>query len=106
MVHYQMKYKMTHFVKIPLLRIPYDEQQEIADYLINENVKLNKMIDAIEREIALIEELRTRIIADVVTGQIDVRDVIIPDYDKETIDEEDEIDTDSEDSDEESEDEE
>ena len=28
----------------------------------------------------MLEELRTKIIADVVTGQIDVRDVVIPEY--------------------------
>ena len=32
----------------------------------------------------LLQELRTRIISDAVTGQIDVRDVVIPEYDGNT----------------------
>ncbi len=34
----------------------------------------------IERQIELLREYRTRLISDVVTGQIDVRDVVIPEY--------------------------
>ena len=33
-----------------------------------------------ERQIELLKELRTRLISDVVTGQIDVRGVEIPEY--------------------------
>ena len=38
------------------------------------------MIEALKKEMDLLQELRTKIIADVVTGQIDVRDVVVPDY--------------------------
>lgn len=38
------------------------------------------MIDALKKEIDLLQELRTKIIADVVTGQIDVRNAVIPEY--------------------------
>ena len=34
----------------------------------------------LEEEITVLQELRTRLISDVVTGQIDVRDVEIPDF--------------------------
>lgn len=34
----------------------------------------------IDRQIELLNEYRTRLISDVVTGQMDVRDVVIPDY--------------------------
>ncbi len=72
--------RFSNFVKVPLFRIPYKEQKEIAAYLTVINEKLNKMIVAIGREIELIEELKTGIIANVVTGQIDVRDEFIPEY--------------------------
>ncbi len=88
---------------IPVCIPSIDEQQAILDEIIVIDQKIASMIKAVNAEIELLQELRTKIIADVVTGQIDVRDVIIPDYDRETIDEEDEIDTDSEDSDDESE---
>ena len=45
----------------------------------------------VEKQIEYLREYRTRLISDVVTGQLDVRDVVIPEY----IPEEDtEIDTD------------
>jgi type I restriction enzyme S subunit len=37
---------------------------------------LNKAISRLEREIELLREYRTRLIADVVTGNLDVRDVV------------------------------
>ena len=71
--------RYSNFVKVPLLKIPVKEQQKIADYLANIHDNINKMITAIDKEISLLEELRTKLIADVVTGQIDVRDEVIPD---------------------------
>ena len=38
------------------------------------------MIGKLEKEIELLREYRTRLISDVVTGQMDVRNVEIPDY--------------------------
>lgn len=91
------------FYNYPIQVPPRDEQIAIENECKKIEKQIDDMVDALFHEIELLQELRTRIIADVVTGQIDVRDVIIPDYDRETIDEEDEIDTDSEDSDDESE---
>ena len=34
----------------------------------------------LEKQIEYLREYRTRLISDVVTGQIDVRDVVIPEY--------------------------
>ena len=42
--------------------------------------KSNQMIGKLEKEIELLREYRTRLISDVVTGQMDVRNVEIPDY--------------------------
>ena len=57
---------------------PLDEQRAIADYLDRKTDKIDTAIDLAQREIELLEEYRTRLIADVVTGQLDVRDQNVP----------------------------
>lgn len=52
---------------------PRDEQQRIADYLDSATAELEQVKSRADREIALIREYRTRLIADVVTGKVDVR---------------------------------
>lgn len=70
----------TLLKNLPVLLPCREEQKKIADYL-DENVKrIDKVLEDIEKQIELLKEYRTRLISDVVTGQIDVRDVIIPDY--------------------------
>jgi len=49
------------------------EQDEIIRYLQAATVDFDRSIEATQREIALIQEFRTRLTADVVTGKIDVR---------------------------------
>ena len=51
-----------------------DEQEQIASYLDDELKSLNTAIARTEREIALMQEYRTRLTADVVTGKLDVRE--------------------------------
>ena len=63
-------------VKIPIPPIP--EQNAIVNYVRNATVKVQAGITAAESEIALISEFRTRLIADVVTGKLDVRGVELP----------------------------
>lgn len=63
---------------------PKEEQKRIVEYLEKTLANLNTMIKSIENEIGLLMEFRTRIISDAITGQIDVRDVVIPDYDRNT----------------------
>ncbi|TLD40776.1 MAG: Type I restriction-modification system, specificity subunit S [Candidatus Jettenia ecosi] len=63
-----------------LIILPQNEEQEII-VLVTEK-KLNALdlaISRIEREISLMQEYRTRLISDVVTGKTDVRDIAIPD---------------------------
>lgn len=51
------------------------EQRAVCDWINRASAQQNRAIDGAEREIALIQELRTRLIADVVTGQLDIRKV-------------------------------
>ena len=57
---------------------PINEQAKILDAIVVFDEKIESMIGSIQKEIMLLEELRTKLIADVVTGQIDVRDVVVP----------------------------
>ncbi len=51
----------------------FDEQVEIVRGIEERTREMNKSLDEVEREISLIQEFRTRLIADVVTGKLDVR---------------------------------
>jgi len=54
---------------------PKHEQDQIVTYVEQETAKFRALIDRARREIDLIREYRTRLIADVVTGKLDVRQV-------------------------------
>lgn len=83
--------RYANFAKVYLPEIPLDEQKEIAEYIAAEVTKIDNALPTFQKEIELLREYRTRLISDVVTGQIDVRDVVIPEY---TPEEDAEIDTD------------
>ena len=51
-----------------------NEQQQIVDSIAVETTALNTAIARTEREIALMQEYRTRLTADLVTGKLDVRE--------------------------------
>ena len=53
---------------------PFPEQVAIVRYLDKATADIDASIDRARREIELLSEYRTRLIADVVTGQVDVRD--------------------------------
>ncbi|SLM29497.1 Type I restriction-modification system S subunit [Desulfamplus magnetovallimortis] len=59
---------------------PLNEQEQIAKFIEEENSLIDKTITRAEREIELIQEYRTRLISDVVTGKVDVRSIKIPDF--------------------------
>lgn len=64
-----------------MLAMPsFEEQQEIVAYIEQQTAQINLLKGKIAKQISFLEEYRTRLISDVVTGQIDVRDVEIPDY--------------------------
>lgn len=79
---------------------PIDEQSEIVEHLYEIIQEFDSLISNIQKEISLVEELRVKTIADVVTGQVDVRNIIIPEY---TTDDGTDDDFDSEDTDDDSE---
>jgi type I restriction enzyme S subunit len=54
------------------------EQQEIVNYIKTQIAKTEKTISTIEKEIALVQEYKTALIAEAVTGKIDVRGFEIP----------------------------
>lgn len=53
---------------------PITEQKNIVEYIKQETAQINTIIQTIEKEITLVQEYRTALIAEAVTGKIDVRD--------------------------------
>lgn len=72
--------RYSNFVKVDLPLIPLEEQKEIAEYITTEVAKIDRALPVFQKEVELLREYRTRLISDVVTGQIDVRDAVIPEY--------------------------
>ncbi len=63
-------------IRIPLPDL--DEQFAVADYIDSEIATIDQTITRAQREIELMREYRTRLISDVVTGQVDVRGIEVP----------------------------
>ena len=80
----RLRLPITAFYDYAIQVPPIDEQREIARQCDEVEKQINEMISAINKEITLVEELRTKLISDVVTGQVDVRDVKIPAYETKT----------------------
>ncbi len=70
------------FKQMPNLALTRSEQTEIVEYIGNETKIINSAIARTEREIALMQEYRTRLTADVVTGKLDVRAAALPAVDE------------------------
>ena len=64
------------FILIP----PDDEQKEIVRYLDEVCAKIDAAIKKMEEKIANLQDLKIRLVADTVTGKIDVRGIEIPEY--------------------------
>ncbi|MCF7961588.1 MAG: restriction endonuclease subunit S [Pirellula sp.] len=67
-----LTYSNFRMVDLPLMPMP--EQKEIAAYIETATKALETSIARTDREIALMQEYRTRLTADIVTGKLDVRD--------------------------------
>ena len=68
-----IEYELLANSRIPLPSLP--EQTAIAEYLDAQTARIDAAIEASRREIDLLREYRTRLISDVVTGKVDVREV-------------------------------
>lgn len=79
-VRQSLNYKDFSTILIPLPSLK--EQRLIVDACEKIDLNIKKMIDSISKKIELLKELKNSIISEVVTGKIDVRDVIIPKYEK------------------------
>lgn len=66
----------TIYLPVP----PIEEQKEIMQYIDAQAKKTAALENALNREIELLHELRTRLISDVATGRIDVRSIDVPDF--------------------------
>jgi type I restriction enzyme S subunit len=61
------------FVKdFPIAWPPIEEQKAIAEYLVYETARIDKLIEHVQDEIKLLQELRAATITDAVTGKIQV----------------------------------
>ena len=60
----------NNFIPIP----PIEEQNAIVEYIEAKTNSIDKMIDALKAEIDRLTEYKQRLISDVVTGQLNVRD--------------------------------
>jgi len=56
------------------------EQQDIVEYLDEKCSQIDILITKVNEEINLLHEYRTRLISDVVTGKVNVRDIVVPDF--------------------------
>ena len=63
---------------LKILVPPINEQKKIVSFIKEEYQIIEHSKQSIKKQIALLKEYRTRLISDVVTGQIDVRDEAIP----------------------------
>jgi type I restriction enzyme S subunit len=62
------------FFRLSIIQPPVEEQQRIVERIHGETVELDFAIGRLEREIELLREYRTRLVSDVVTGKLDVRE--------------------------------
>ena len=62
------------FLDIPFLCPPVSEQDAIVEHMDSATADINAAIARTRRQVELVEEYRTRLIADVVTGKLDVRE--------------------------------
>jgi len=61
------------FFRLLIILPPAPEQQHILHSIATETAQLTTAITHLEREIELLRKYRTRLVADVVTGKLDVR---------------------------------
>lgn len=60
---------------MPIVEPPYEEQERIVSFINQETAKIDEAIAIVQQQIELLEEYRTTLISDAVTGKIDVRGI-------------------------------
>lgn len=91
----QWDLQMDKMKEIPFIVPPADEQIAIVKYIKQALPQYDAAIEKLTEEVAVLEEYKNKIIADTVTGKIDVRGIEIPEY--EFVDEDADADADNED---------
>lgn len=67
------------FLRLASVLPPIEDQNEIVEYIGQSLVKYDEAIANLKRQIACLQDMKTRLISDVVTGQVDVRGIKVPD---------------------------
>ena len=76
----QWDLQMDKMKEIPFIVPPADEQVVIVEHIKKTLPRYDVAINTLLTEVETLEEYKAKLIADVVTGKIDVRDIEIPDY--------------------------
>lgn len=76
----QWDLQMDKMKEIPFIVPPADEQVAIVEHIKRMLPKYDVAIEKLSEEVAALEEYKAKLIDDVVTGKLDVRDVKIPEY--------------------------
>ena len=66
--------RYANFAKVPLPLPPREDQVRLARQISKSVAEIDSAVLAVNEEIALLKEYRTRLISDVVTGKIDIRE--------------------------------
>jgi type I restriction enzyme S subunit len=70
----RLRLYFDEFGQIPVPVPPVDEQRRVVSFYFDATEDTDRTINRTRCEIDLLREYRTRLIADVVTGKLDVRD--------------------------------
>lgn len=76
----QWDLQMDKMKEIPFIVPPSDEQIEIVRHIKTAIMQYEAAIEKMSLEIKALEECKIRLISDVVTGKIDVRNIEVPEY--------------------------
>lgn len=81
------------FLRLKSVLPPIEEQDEIVEHIEQEIVKYDVGIANLRRQIACLQDMKMRLISDVVTGQVDVRDIEILEYEmvQDTVEEQEDV---------------
>jgi type I restriction enzyme S subunit len=64
----------SDLVRLPIVQPPVREQEAIVQYLDRETVRIDNQFQKVESVIEKLEEYRSTLIINAVTGKIDIRD--------------------------------